>query len=174
MPPTGLTSGGPKGGHLKGGHLKMGFCSEVRTWKWDFALQFALDTSILTALFKGIPQGRRHLDREGAVWTKKAPSRPHRALKNAILRCPGLRCMGLGLPHNINKKLGGKFGEISRNYLDLWHFPLLSAWFENFILNRNSNPGPCFSAARDGPDWKQKHSRSKISWVGLFLLTFMS
>ena len=52
---------------LKGGHLKMGFRSEVRTRKWDFALQFALDTSILTALSKEIPQGRRRLDREGAV-----------------------------------------------------------------------------------------------------------
>ena len=60
-------SGGPKGGHLKGGHLKMGFRSEARTRKWDFALQFALDTSLLTPLSKGIPQGRRRLDREGAV-----------------------------------------------------------------------------------------------------------
>ena len=39
----------------------MGFRSEVRAWKWDFALQFALDTSILTALSKGIPQGRRRV-----------------------------------------------------------------------------------------------------------------
>ena len=62
-----LNSGGPKGGHLKEGHLKMGFCAEVRTCKWDFALQFALDMSILTALSKGIPQGRRRLDRKGAV-----------------------------------------------------------------------------------------------------------
>ena len=46
---------------LKGDILK----GEIR--KWDFALQFALDTSILTALSKGIPQGRRRLDREGAV-----------------------------------------------------------------------------------------------------------
>ena len=48
-------------------------------WKWDFALQlalengiwlclqFALDTSILTALSKEIPQGRHSLDRQGAV-----------------------------------------------------------------------------------------------------------
>ena len=48
-----------------------------------FALQFALDTSIFIALSKGIAQGRR------------------RAVQNAILRCPGLRCMGLGLPHNL-------------------------------------------------------------------------
>ena len=45
----------------------MGFRSEVRTCKWDFALQFVLDTLILTALSKGIPQGRVRLDREGAV-----------------------------------------------------------------------------------------------------------
>ena len=45
----------------------MGFRTEVRTWKWDFALQFALDTLILTALSKGTPQGRRRLDKEGAV-----------------------------------------------------------------------------------------------------------
>ena len=45
----------------------MRFRSEVRSCKWDFALQFALDTSILTALSKGIPQGRRRLDKEGAV-----------------------------------------------------------------------------------------------------------
>ena len=56
-----------QGGHLKGGHLNMGFRTEVRTWKWDFALQFALDTSILIALSKGIAQARRRLDREGAV-----------------------------------------------------------------------------------------------------------
>ena len=69
-----LASGGPKGGHLEGGHLKMGVCSGVRTRQWDFALQFALDTSILTALSKGIPQGRRRLegarrrlDQKGAV-----------------------------------------------------------------------------------------------------------
>ena len=69
----------------------MEFRSEVHTWKWDFALKFALDMSILTALSKAIP--RRRLDRE-------APSRWHIfAVKNAILRCPGLRCMGLGLPH---------------------------------------------------------------------------
>ena len=36
---------------------------------------------------------------ESAVLTGKDPSRRHRALKNAILRCPGLRCGGLGLPH---------------------------------------------------------------------------
>ena len=34
-------------------------------------------------------QGRQRLDRG------KAPSRRHRAVKNVILRCPGLRCMGL-------------------------------------------------------------------------------
>ena len=47
----------------------MGGRTEVRTMKMvDFTLQFALDTSILTALFsKGIPQGRRRVDREGAV-----------------------------------------------------------------------------------------------------------
>ena len=45
----------------------MGFQTEGRTWTWDFALQFALDTSILTALSKGIPQGKCGLDREGAV-----------------------------------------------------------------------------------------------------------
>ena len=71
LPPVldfaGLNSGGPKGGQLKGGHLKMGFRSEVRICKWDFALQFALDTSILTALSKRIPQGRRRLEREGAA-----------------------------------------------------------------------------------------------------------
>ena len=38
-------------------------------------------------------QGRRRLDREG-----RAPSRRHRALKNAILRCPGLRCRGFRAP----------------------------------------------------------------------------
>ena len=62
-----IRSGGPTGGHLKGGRLKIGFRSEVRTCKWDFALQFALDTSVLLAVSEGIPQGRRRLDREGAV-----------------------------------------------------------------------------------------------------------
>ena len=45
----------------------MWFLTEVRTWKWDVALQFALDMPILTALSKGIAQGRRPLDREDAV-----------------------------------------------------------------------------------------------------------
>ena len=62
-----LKSGGLKGGHLKGGQLKMGFRSEPRTWKWDFALKFALDTSTLTALSKGIPQGKHRLDRKSTV-----------------------------------------------------------------------------------------------------------
>ena len=44
----------------------MGFRSEVLKML-DFALRFALDTSILTVLSKGIPQGRRRLDGEGAV-----------------------------------------------------------------------------------------------------------
>ena len=47
--------------------------------------------SILTALSTAIQQRNRRLDRE-------APSRRHRALKNVILRCPDLRCGGLGLP----------------------------------------------------------------------------
>ena len=34
----------------------------------DFALKFALDMSILSALSKEIPQGRRRLD--GPVWSK--------------------------------------------------------------------------------------------------------
>ena len=80
----------------------MGFCTEVRTWKWDFALKFALDTSILTALSEAIPQGKHRLDRAGAVQTENAPSRQHRAPQNAILRCPGLRCSGLGLPQNYS------------------------------------------------------------------------
>ena len=33
--------------------------------KWDFAEKFALDTSILTALFEEIPQGKHRLDRQG-------------------------------------------------------------------------------------------------------------
>ena len=41
----------------------MGFRSEVRTRKWNFALKFALDTSVLTALSKGIPQGKHRLDK---------------------------------------------------------------------------------------------------------------
>ena len=53
-----------KGGHLKGGHLKMGFRTEIRTQHLGFALKFALDTSILAALSKAIPQGKRRLDRE--------------------------------------------------------------------------------------------------------------
>ena len=64
----------------------MGFRSAIRTRQ-----------PILTALSKGIPQGRRGLDREGAVYTKKALSRRERALETATLRCPGLRCVGLGL-----------------------------------------------------------------------------
>ena len=64
---------------LKGDILKGTSENGISLWsshlKWAFALQFALDTSIITALSTGIPQGRRCLDREGAVWTQKAPSR---------------------------------------------------------------------------------------------------
>ena len=35
--------------------------------KWDFAVKFALDMSILTAPFKAIPQGQHHLGRKSAV-----------------------------------------------------------------------------------------------------------
>ena len=45
----------------------MEFRTEVRTRHVDFALQLALDTSILTALSKGIPQGKHRLDRESTV-----------------------------------------------------------------------------------------------------------
>ena len=55
-------SGGPKGGHLK-----MGFCTEIRTRHVDFALKFALDTSILTALSKAIRQGKHCLNRASAI-----------------------------------------------------------------------------------------------------------
>ena len=48
-------SGGSKGGHLKGGHLKMGLRTDIRTRHVDFALKFALDMSILTALSKATP-----------------------------------------------------------------------------------------------------------------------
>ena len=57
--------------------------------KWDFALRFVLDMPNLSAKSKSIPQGKR------------------RALKNAILRCPGLRCSGLGLPHSCSHIGGG-------------------------------------------------------------------
>ena len=54
----------------------------------------ALDMPILNGLSKAIPEGKRRLDRQGAVYTEKAQSSRQRALKNAILRCPGLRCRG--------------------------------------------------------------------------------
>ena len=46
----------------------MGFRTEIRSRHVVFALQFALDTSILPAspLFP-IPQGKRRLDRKSAV-----------------------------------------------------------------------------------------------------------
>ena len=47
-------SGGPKGGNLKGGHSKMGSRTEGRTRHVDFALEVALNTSILVALSKAI------------------------------------------------------------------------------------------------------------------------
>ena len=104
-----VNSGGPKGEHLKGGHLKRGFRTEIRTRHMDSALkkshsarQFSLRLS------EAIPQGKRRLDRESAVQTEQMPSRPHRALKNAILRCLGLRCSGLGLPQFLIIERGGK------------------------------------------------------------------
>ena len=85
------TQEAPKGAHLKGGHLKMKFRSEIRTQHLGFALTFALDTSVLTPLSKTIPEGKRRLDKESA-------SRRHRAPQNVMLRGPGLRSRGLGLP----------------------------------------------------------------------------
>ena len=46
-----ITQEALKGDHLKGGYLKMGFRTEIRTRHMDFALNFALDTSILTEQF---------------------------------------------------------------------------------------------------------------------------
>ena len=40
-------------------------------------------------------QGKRRLDGSGTSW--------HRALKNVFLKCLGLRCSGLGLPHNLQE-----------------------------------------------------------------------
>ena len=60
-------------------------------WKWDFALKFALEN--------GIPLCNSHPTRQFSLLLP--PSRRQRALKNAILRCLGLRCMGLGLPQQI-------------------------------------------------------------------------
>ena len=51
-------SGGPIRGHLKGD-----------IWKRDFAVNFELDLSILTALSKAVQQGKCRLDGE------RAPSR---------------------------------------------------------------------------------------------------
>ena len=45
----------------------MGFRTAIRTQHVDSAVKFALNTSILTALSRAIPQGKRRLDREGAV-----------------------------------------------------------------------------------------------------------
>ena len=45
----------------------MGFRSEICTGHVDFALKFALDASILTALSKAIPHGERRQDSESAV-----------------------------------------------------------------------------------------------------------
>ena len=53
----------------------MGFRSAVRTLTWVFALQGALDTSILTALVKGIPQGRRRLDRDPLSFSLLRPEK---------------------------------------------------------------------------------------------------
>ena len=50
---------------------------------------------------KAFPQGKHRLDKEASVQTGKAPSRRHRAVKNAILRCPGLRCMGFRSPPKV-------------------------------------------------------------------------
>ena len=64
----------------------MGFRTDVRTRHVDFARTFSL-------LFLRQFARESRLDRESAV-RQKAPSRRHRALKNAILRCPGLGYSG--------------------------------------------------------------------------------
>ena len=45
----------------------MEFRTALRTRHVDFALKFALDTSILIGFSKAILQGKGRLDREGAV-----------------------------------------------------------------------------------------------------------
>ena len=55
----------------------MEFRTEIRTRHVDFELKFALDTSILTALRKAIPQGKHRLDRESVVWTAPGTDKCH-------------------------------------------------------------------------------------------------
>ena len=52
-----LSSGNPKSGDILKGDIW-----GIRARLMDFALKFALDTSILTALSKAIPEGERCLD----------------------------------------------------------------------------------------------------------------
>ena len=72
-------SGGRKGGHLKGRRLKMGFRAALCTRHVDFTLKFALNTPILTALPKAIPQGKRRLE-------KKVPSRQRKRHLDGTMR----------------------------------------------------------------------------------------
>ena len=57
------------------------------------------------------------------VKTGKAPSRQHRALENTILRCLGLRCVGLRLPPKLVcffqvKCESPQFAQVRRHLLD--------------------------------------------------------
>ena len=52
----------------------------------------------------------RQFHSESAIWTRKVPSRQHRALENAILRCLCLRWSGLRLPHREGRVLEGSWG----------------------------------------------------------------
>ena len=109
-------------------------------------------SAVLTALSKEIPQGRHCLDRQGAVWTGKAPSRRHRAVKNAILRCPGLRCMALGLPHCCRDT-----GRLSKGHLAVQGLSLrktkgqqlkgkiVSALFSHFLFHFSTRVNHTFS-----------------------------
>ena len=63
---------GVKIGQIKRGVTQealKGDVSKGDIWKSDFSVKFAHDITILSALSKANPQGKRHLDRERAVWT---------------------------------------------------------------------------------------------------------
>ena len=90
-------------------HLKMGCRSQIHTQHADFAVKFTLDTSILAALSKGVPQGKRCLQsprrqrgrqkgigKEGTKNVKKKSDRPCEPFPDKLVRISGFSSLFSG------------------------------------------------------------------------------
>ena len=96
--------------HLKGDILNRDI------WKWDVTVKLHSKSQFSVPFLRQF-----HMESAG-----KAPSRQHRALETAILRCLGLRCSGLRFPY-LRKELweagrggGSRLHSHIRTHFVLW------------------------------------------------------